>query len=177
MEKSLLTTVELAKRLAKDRVINLRPQTINAWVGRRTYPQPERKSQKPGQAHYWRYTQVLKWFAEQDATNHTGMDEREARRRKLAADALSAEIDLAVKQGQFARIDDMTAQWGQMLVAAKSRLLGMGHKLAPAVAIESDPVTCEALINAEVHEALSELGRYDPKKNTVKPRRGPEAER
>jgi hypothetical protein len=177
MEKSLLTTIELAKRLAKDRVINLRPQTINAWVGRENYPQPERRSQKPGQAHYWLYTQVLKWFAEKDVTSHSGMDEREARRRKLAADALSAEIDLAVKQGQFARIDDITAQWGQMIVAAKSRLLGMGHKLAPAIAIESDPVTCLALINAEVHEAMSELGRYDPRKKTAKPRRAPEVER
>jgi hypothetical protein len=53
----------------------------------------------------------------------------------------------------------------------------MGHKLAPVVAVESDTVTCQGLINAEIHEALSELGRYNPKRKTAKPRRAPEVER
>jgi hypothetical protein len=164
-ENNVLTTIGLAKRLAADNVLHVTAQAITGWVGHAGYPQPVKVSQRPGQPHQWRYSDVLRWVAE-GKSRELGprTDERESRRRKLAADASLAELELAERQGQVARIDDMTAQWGQMIVAAKSCLLGMGYKLAPAVAIESDPVTCQALINAEVHEALHELAKYNPSK-------------
>jgi hypothetical protein len=45
---------------------------------------------------------------------------------------------------------------------AKSRLLGIGNKLAPELAIETEEAKIKAAIDEEIREALTELSRWDP---------------
>jgi len=159
--------VELAKRLAKDGVAHLRAQTLNGWVSQAGYPQPERVSQRPGQPHGWRYATVLKWFAA-DGTGQAKIDEREIRRRKLAADALLAELELAIAKKRFIPIDEFKKAASAMVVNCRSKLLGMGSKLGPLLAIETDPRECLKLIQKEAEEALEEIQPYPPKPRKVR---------
>jgi phage terminase Nu1 subunit (DNA packaging protein) len=160
-EETLLTTIQLAKRLAADDVAHLRAQTINGWVGRPGYPQPERVSERRGQAHLWRYAAVLKWFAD-NGNKQTApqLDEHTSRRRKLAAEARLAELELATKNGEFIRRSDIVRDFSQLVIAARTRFLEIPSKLAPQLAAEKDPVVCQAIIDGAISEALEELGNY-----------------
>ena len=139
--------------------------TIDDWV-RRGCPYIQKPERRGGSG--WRIDAgaVLVWHREQERQNALGdvvkIDEGEARRRKLAAEASLAEHELALKQGTAVQIEDAVKVWGDQVSAARARLLGIGHKLAPLTAVETDPLTCQVLIDGAVHEALAELSQFDP---------------
>lgn len=109
---------------------------------------------------------VLNWHKERERENAVGeiakIDENEARRRKLAAEAALSEHELALKQGAAVLIDDVSKIWAAQVSACRSRLLGIGHKLAPLVAVESDALECQSLIDSSIQESLAELTEIDP---------------
>lgn len=84
----------------------------------------------------------------------------EVRTRKLKAEAELVEIDLAQQRGETIKVDAAAIVWGEVLSAAKSRLLSIPAKLAPMVAVEDDPAICKALIEEQVHEALDDLSGW-----------------
>lgn len=49
-----------------------------------------------------------------------------------------------------------------MVAAARSRILGIGSKLGPQIAIETEVEVCRSLIDGAVNEALAELSGFDP---------------
>ena len=44
-----------------------------------------------------------------------------------------------------------------MINVAKSKFLSLGHKLAPQLAIETDAARCQAIVDEEVREILTDL--------------------
>jgi len=73
-----------------------------------------------------------------------------------------ARLELKEKSGKLIDREKVTSAYSKMVSAARNRLLGIKAKLAPAVAIETDPVVCELLIETEIMQALEELGQYQP---------------
>jgi terminase small subunit / prophage DNA-packing protein len=121
---------------------------------------------KPGDQ--WRFDSgaVVNWLRERERTDALGevarVDEAEAKRRKLAAEAALAEHELALKQGAAVAIADFEAAWAAMIGASRARLRGIGAKVGRTVAISLDPAECAALIDSAIDEALQELSEREP---------------
>lgn len=115
----------------------------------------------------WRFdtAAVVGWLRERERANAIGeiaqIDEGEARRRKIAAEAAMAELNLAREEGKAVGIADFEAAGAAMIGAARARFLGLGGKVGPVVALNSDPAECKALIDEAIHEALQELSEFE----------------
>jgi hypothetical protein len=86
----------------------------------------------------------------------------EAQRRKELANARKAEIGADRLEGKFADLAEVKLMASALVAAAKTRLRSIGNKIAPQIAIESDAASCQAMIDAEVDEALAELAQWEP---------------
>lgn len=139
--------------------------TIDNWVrdGAPFVRRPVRKG--VGQ---WEFNAgaVFQWRLDRERQSALGdlaqVDEAEARRRKLAAEAGLAELELQLKNGGAVAVADQERVWVQMVGAARARLLSIPTKLGPAIAIENDPILCQALMQGAMVEALMELSGFDP---------------
>jgi phage terminase Nu1 subunit (DNA packaging protein) len=104
---------------------------------------------------------VFQWRIDRERQAMLGalvdVDEAEARRRKLAAEAGLAELQLRKANGEVVAIADAQKAWSQMVGAARAKLLSIPTKLAPLLAVETSELVCQAAIEAAVHEALTEL--------------------
>ena len=115
----------------------------------------------------WRFesSAVVGWLREKERQSVLGevskIDEHEAKRRKLAAEAAMAELELAKKQGIALGIADFEASWAAMIGAARAKLLGLGAALGPEVALSSDPDECSSLVESGIAEALQELSEFE----------------
>lgn len=111
----------------------------------------------------WRIdtAEVTAWLRERERhlalREVSSIDAEDAKRRKLAAEAALAEHELAVKQGLVAAIADWQAAMAAMIGAARAKLLPIPAKLGPMVAVESDPVVCEEILDTAIAEVLTEL--------------------
>jgi len=86
----------------------------------------------------------------------------ELERRLLAAKAEAIETTNRLRSGEVVLCAEVTRACGAMISAVRQRLLSIGHKLAPALAVEPDALTCQALIDDEIHGALQELTEWRP---------------
>ncbi len=117
--------------------------------------------QRPGGQWKFESSQVIEWLRTRERQTAlgeiAGIDEVEAKRRKLAAEAAIAEHELAERQGAAVSIADWQESMSQIVGAARAKLLGIGSALGPEVAIEDDPAVCESIIKGAIDEALLEL--------------------
>ena len=120
------------------------------------------------QGAQWKFDSgtVVGWLRERERTEALGevskVDEGEARRRKIAADAALAEHELALKVGAAVSIADFETAWSAMIGAARAKFLGLGSALGPDVALIKDPAECTTVIDSAVKEALRELSERAP---------------
>ncbi len=133
--------------------------TVDVWL-RRGCP-----GQKVGTRWSINSAEVSQWLRDrerQDALGETAaIDETEARRRKIAAEASLAELDLAMKQAAVVPIAMYEAQIAAMIGAARAKLLNLGAKVGPLVLGMDSPAEARAIIDGAVHEVLAELGEFD----------------
>ncbi len=78
------------------------------------------------------------------------------------AKAARTTLEVHKLQGKVVDTDLVKREIGDLISNAKRRLLAMGNSLAPELATESDPAKCQALIEAEVHDALREISEWEP---------------
>jgi len=138
--------------------------TIDDWVrgGAPYISRPARKG--VGQ---WQFSPgaVVQWRIDRERQSALGdvakIDEAEARRRKMAAEAGLVELELQIKNGNAVSISAQEKVWVQMVGAARARLLSVPSKLGPSVAIETDAVACQSMIDAAITEALTELRNFE----------------
>jgi phage terminase Nu1 subunit (DNA packaging protein) len=82
----------------------------------------------------------------------------DAQRARLArAQADLTELRAAEFARELVRVADVETEWGRMLGALRSRLLSLPTRVAPDVAVESDPAVCATIVQDVVIEALGEL--------------------
>lgn len=138
---------------------------------------PGDKPTRPGSQWRFELSRVIDWLRDRERQSALGeiaqIDEAEARKRKLAAEARMAERNDARDAGVVVAIADFQTAWSQMIGAARARLLGLGSGLGPMTALSSDPSECAALIDAGVAEALQELSEFEPELS-VEPERDSE---
>ena len=74
----------------------------------------------------------------------------------MKAEAELAEIELAKEREDLIQVEAVRQVWGELVIAAKSRLLSIPAKLAPVVAVEDAPATCKYLVEEQITEARRE---------------------
>lgn len=133
---------------------------------------------RPGEQWKFDTAAAVEWLRQRERQSVLGevakIDESEAKRRKLAAEAAMAELDLAKAEGAALGIQDFGTAWAAMIGSARAKLLGLGSKLGPSVAIVDDAAECNAMIDGAIAEALQELSEFEPE-ISIQPESGPEA--
>jgi hypothetical protein len=86
-----------------------------------------------------------------------GISMHEARRREMVAAAKLRELLLAKEAGKVADIAEVTEKVGKRFSIVRARMLAIGPKLAPRLAILSTAEGCHALLDGEIRDALTEL--------------------
>jgi excisionase family DNA binding protein len=118
-------------------------------------------AQKSGRNWRMDTAAVMAWRLQRERQTALGeisnIGAEESKRRKLAADAASAELDVAIRSGAAVAIEDAEREWSEMIGAARNVFLGLGVRLAPQVALETDAAVCQSMIDGAVHEALANL--------------------
>jgi hypothetical protein len=78
------------------------------------------------------------------------------------AKAKKASLEALRMEGKYAELAAVKRMVGGLVVAAKMRLRAIPNKLAPELAIETNPAAIQAKIEAEIDEALAELSQWIP---------------
>lgn len=146
-------------------ILGVARQTLARWLAEGC-PSVQRANRARGQEWQIRISDVLAWREEravQQAVGDTAkLDIDEARRRKTAAEAALAELELAKQRGEVVAVEVVAKAVGDQLSACRARLLSLPTKAAPLVAVEADVQVCRDLIEQGVRDALDELVGYGP---------------
>ncbi len=80
-----------------------------------------------------------------------------ARTKKLMAEAKCAERRDRRESGELYPAAEFRPSWESAILNARAKLLALGHRLAPRLAIESDAARCKEIVDEAVRESLTEL--------------------
>ena len=87
------------------------------------------------------------------------LDLDDARKRKLHAEAMLVELELATAQNSTISISDHGEVIGSLGDTVRGRLLVLPSKLAPALALETKQGLCKQIIEDEIRSTLTEIAR------------------
>tara|TARA_R110000765_G_scaffold191080_1_gene296204 strand:- start:389 stop:919 length:531 start_codon:yes stop_codon:yes gene_type:complete len=87
------------------------------------------------------------------------LDLDDARKRKLHAEAMLVELELADAQKNTISISDHGEVVGSLGDIIRGRLLVLPSKLAPALALETKQGLCKQIIEDEIRSTLAEIAR------------------
>ena len=87
------------------------------------------------------------------------LDLDDARKRKLHAEAMLVELELADAQKNTISISDHGEVVGTLGDIIRGRLLVLPSKLAPALALENKQGLCKQIIEDEIRSTLAEIAR------------------
>ena len=79
------------------------------------------------------------------------------RNRREAAEAERAELSLAEEKGQLIRVDAVKAAVASVFSATRDALLQIPARLGPQLAAESSASVAQAMLDAEIRQALQQL--------------------
>ena len=131
-------------------------ETIRKWIDQ---GMPTRNG--PSGVRLYLPSEVIQWRegrATQAALDSVAItDIEEAKRRKLAAEAAMAEIELSKARGEVVEIGLVGAEVGSALATCRARLLGIGASVVPRLQIAADGVEMKAIVDEAVHRALEEI--------------------
>jgi phage terminase Nu1 subunit (DNA packaging protein) len=134
------------------------PNTLKAWF-RQGCPVAQRGRQnKP-----WRINigDVLEWREQQAVQAAVGdtstLDIDEARRRKTAAEAALAELELGRRKSELLEVEAVEKAWTGLLLAFRSRMLSLPVKAAPLVQVCQTLPEIQEQLKRLIYEALTEL--------------------
>jgi len=138
-------------------IMGVSAMTIRAWE-RKGMPVARKGSRgKPGQ---YNTADVIRWRGEQAALAATGdtnaMDMEEARRRKTAAEAALAEMDLALRRGELVEVDTVGRLVAEEYATVRANLMAMPGEMAPDLEHLS-VLEIEELLGTKVTEILDAL--------------------
>ncbi len=78
------------------------------------------------------------------------------------AKAATAQLQLKRLKGSYVLAEDVKRAWGEHISAVRSRVLLVPGKLAPRVAVETDVLACQEILEREIYSVLTELSEYQP---------------
>ncbi|GHA13455.1 hypothetical protein GCM10007989_05070 [Devosia pacifica] len=140
-EGRLVTQTELSQILGYSAV------TIRAWERQGC---PVEKKGSRGKSSLYNTAEVIRWREEQAVLSASGdtaaMDMEEARRRKTAAEAAIAELDLSVRRGAYVLIEEVGAIVADEYATIRANFTSLPGDIAADL---------ENLTAVEIQEALA----------------------
>lgn len=79
-----------------------------------------------------------------------------AKIRNVTAQAEKTEFKTSITRGEYIRVSDVKKKWADDVMKVRSKLLGMGAKIAGRLA-NVDAITANEIVNEAVKDALKEL--------------------
>jgi terminase small subunit / prophage DNA-packing protein len=122
-----------------------------------TFPVVERGRGRAG--NKYETSDVIHWINRRAVDNLVGdkIDIEEAKRRKIAAEAALAEVELAITQGKLIPADQIEKAWSEMIMACRSKLLSIPTKASPEVFAAENLTEVKVILKQSINEAINEL--------------------
>ena len=86
----------------------------------------------------------------------------EAQLKHELAKTAKTELEVDRLKGILINAQEAAHVWGEMIVAARNRALLIPSKVAPKVAVISDVLGCQEILDREMRSFLTELSEYRP---------------
>lgn len=86
----------------------------------------------------------------------------EAQLKHELAKTAKTELEVDRLKGILINAQEAAHVWGEMIVAARNRALLIPSKVAPKVAVVSDVLICQEILDRELRSFLTELSEYRP---------------
>jgi len=127
-----------------------------------TFPVLERGRGRAGSKYETQ--DVITWMQNRQVENLIGdkIDIEEAKRRKIAAEAALAEVELETVQGKLIPAEQIEKEWSEMIMNCRAKLLSIPAKVSPEVFAADDLTTVKVLLKQSINEALNELSVGEP---------------
>ena len=127
-----------------------------------TFPVLERGRGRAGSKYETQ--DVITWMQTRQVENLIGdkIDIEEAKRRKIAAEAALAEVELETVQGKLIPAEQIEKEWSEMIMNCRAKLLSIPAKVSPEVFAADDLTTVKVLLKQSINEALNELSVGEP---------------
>jgi phage terminase Nu1 subunit (DNA packaging protein) len=81
------------------------------------------------------------------------------RERLAAAQAEKVEAENRIRRGELVEIEQLGAEWDDLVLSARAKLLSLPTKVAPQLIGRTDPNAIRAILKTEINAALAELAR------------------
>jgi phage terminase Nu1 subunit (DNA packaging protein) len=122
-----------------------------------TFPVLERGRGRAGSKYETQ--DVITWMQTRQVENLIGdkIDIEEAKRRKMAAEASLAEVELETVQGKLIPADQIEKEWSELIMNCRAKLLSIPSKVSPEIFAADDLTTVKVLLKQALQEALNEL--------------------
>jgi len=145
-------------------VFGVHRNTIANWL-KQGCPFDQKANKPQGKDWILDTAKVAQWREQKaviDATGDTeGASEEELKKRKLAAETSSAEMDLMERRGELIRMQHGATLVSTLLVVIRQALLQQPQRIAPLLVGIDDELVIKELIETENHEVLRNLSDGD----------------
>ena len=138
------------------KVLNLGERRIQQLVKEGVLSKEER-GRYPFMSNVKSYVMYLQSRVDGNSSGVIDLDE--ARKRKLQAEAMLAELELERTQENTISVAEHGESIGKLGDTLKGRLLVMPSKLAPALALETKQGLCKQIVDDEIRSTLKEISR------------------
>lgn len=136
--------------------------TVDAWI-KRGMPVLQRGSR--GKAWQINTAEVSAWLEQRAKESAAGgsdqADERELKRRKLAAETAKVELELAKVRGEVVPLAQLERALANTFAEVKTNIRSVPSRVATAIIGEQSETRIKAVILKEIDQALEALGDFD----------------
>lgn len=112
---------------------------------------------KRGRENSYDTVKVIDWMTVRNSREEGDIDPIQARARKDDEMGKRYEMENRVRRDELLEIEDVRETWTGHVTSTKTALRGLPAKLAPHLAVESEPNAISELLLAGIDEALEEL--------------------
>ena len=134
--------------------------TVDAWI-KRGMPIVTKGSK--GKAWVINTASVSAWLEQRakESSGNDNADERELKRRKLAAETAKVELELARVRGEVVPLKQLERALANTFAEVKTNLRSVPSRVATAIIGEESETRIKAVILKEIDQALETLGDLD----------------
>lgn len=142
-------------------IMGVTPPTVDGWVRNGC---PIKQKGARGVAATFNTSDVMKWLqarAREEASGDAAVDERELKRRKLAAETAKAELELAKARGDVAPVREFERTTAALMAAIRANVMNVPGRAVLQLLGETDEITFKGKLRAELVLALETASAAD----------------
>lgn len=148
------------KQLAE--ILGLSEETLTQYQKDGTFPILHKRRGRAGSDY--ETADVIAWLERRRVGhmigNQDAIDIEEGKRRKIAAEAGLAELELLKEQGKVVEIDRIAEEIGEQLSNFRAKMLSIPSKVAGQVYTAKDIKEIKVILDDAIFEALNEISGF-----------------